>query len=441
MTSFNISSQPSSWQFISHRFLQLILALSLLLTMLMYPADLMAKEWYTSGHLKYYLSHTVYDDDNIFSILGEPNATDQNLNLRLIAEKKWQSKWDAVIHYEAVGYHSDSLNIGSDLESLSALSGYTLPNDDRRLFNLTSVISDSGSNLIQHRLDRASIGYTSNNFVFRFGRQAISWGNGMIFQPMDIFNPFSPTAIDTEYKSGDDLLYLQNLLDSGDDIQTVLIPRRDPATSDLEANESSLAIKYHGRSGDTDFDILLARHINSDIVGVGFASDWKDGILRGDLVSERNSVDTVISAVVSYNYSWIWSNHNMTGFIEYYHNGGGIDDGNYSLEAFAGKPALIDKLSRGEVFTLGQDYVDVGLTIELTPRWIFNSLIIHNINDGGWLTQWTASFDWKQNLVLLLGATLPIADKGTEYGGIPTPLNDVYIGSGRSFFLQLSTYF
>lgn len=401
----------------------------------------MAKEWYTSGHFKYYLSHTSYDDDNIFSFLGESNATDHNINLRLIAEKKWHGKWDTVIHYEAVGYHSDSLKIGSELELLPALSGYTLPNDDRRLFNLTSVINKSGSNAVQHRLDRASIGYTSNDFVFRFGRQAISWGNGMVFQPMDIFNPFSPTAIDTEYKSGDDLLYLQNLLESGDDIQTVLIPRRDLATSDLEGEESSFAIKYHGRSGDTDFDILLARHINSDIVGVGFASDFKGGILRGDLVSENNSIESVISTVISYNYSWIWSSHNITGFIEYYHNGGGIDNGSYSLEDFAGKPALIEKLSRGEVFTIGQDYVDVGLTIELSPRWIFNSLIIYNINDGGWLTQWTASFDWKQNLALLLGVTLPIADKGTEYGGIPSPLNDVNIGSGRSFYLQLSTYF
>ncbi|MCP4273489.1 MAG: hypothetical protein GY781_16295, partial [Gammaproteobacteria bacterium] len=95
----------------------------------------------------------------------------------------------------------------------------------------------------------------------------------------------------------------------------------------------------------------------------------------------------------------------------------------------------------GETFTLGQDYISTGLTMEMTPRWILNALFLNNMNDGSWLTQWTATFDWKQNLMLLLGASLPVADKGTEYGGIPTLLPDVYTGNGRSIFLQLSAYF
>jgi len=37
----------------------------------------------------------------------------------------------------------------------------------------------------------------------------LSWGNGLVFSPMDIVNPFDPTAVDTEYKAGDDMLYGQ----------------------------------------------------------------------------------------------------------------------------------------------------------------------------------------------------------------------------------------
>ena len=47
--------------------------------MFMYPGHLMAKEWYTSGHLKYYLSHTVYDDDNTTPILNK-ELKDKDVN-------------------------------------------------------------------------------------------------------------------------------------------------------------------------------------------------------------------------------------------------------------------------------------------------------------------------------------------------------------------------
>ena len=37
----------------------------------------------------------------------------------------------------------------------------------------------------------------------------MSWGNGLVFQPMDLFNPFTPTAVDRDYKPGNDLLLVE----------------------------------------------------------------------------------------------------------------------------------------------------------------------------------------------------------------------------------------
>ena len=79
----------------------------------------------------------------------------------------------------------------------------------------------------------------------KFGRQAITWGNGLIYNVMDIFNPFDPAAVDKEFKTGDDMLYGQYLLSGGNDVQGVMVFRRDPITEDVEADQSSLAFKYH----------------------------------------------------------------------------------------------------------------------------------------------------------------------------------------------------
>lgn len=431
MTSSNVSCASGFISRLSWVLACLILILS----------SAQAEEWQTGGHVKTFLSHNRYDADNIFSQAGVSSANDHQLNLRLIAERRTESRWDTVMHYEASAFYSASIEAARGFGGLVTLAGYGIPNDDARLFDLTSLVVDEDKSVLVHRFDRASVGYTETNYVARFGRHAVSWGNGMVFQPMDIFNPFSPTAIDKEYKTGDDMAYLQNLLASGNDVQTVLIPRRDTTTGKLRADESSLAIKYHHTHGGTDLDFLVSRHYGDNLAGFGFAIDWKGAVVRGDLVNAWSNGEPTLSGVASVNSSWDWSGHNVTGYIEYFRNGYGISDGDYSPAALSANPALVSRISRGEIFTLGRDYVAAGLTIELTPRWLLNPLLIRNTNDGSQLTQWIATFDWKQNLTLLLGANLPFGDKGTEYGGIPSTTPDVYIGGVRSLFLQLAYYF
>jgi len=73
------------------------------------------------------------------------------------------------------------------------------------------------------RLDRASIGYTGDRLVVRLGRQALSWGNGLVFQVLDLFNPFPPNVLDTDYKPGRDMLTTQWRLPWGD-LQAIVVP-------------------------------------------------------------------------------------------------------------------------------------------------------------------------------------------------------------------------
>jgi len=404
-----------------------------------------ADDWQLGGHVKYDIYATHYDADNVFSDAGENSPIDHIVNLRVTAKSRWASNWDADIHYEAAAYHSDSVAVLRVIGLPPVYAGYAIPSDDARLFDLTSVGKGEGSGdgktVLYHRLDRASVAYTTADTVFRFGRQAVSWGNGLVFQPMDIFNPFSPAAVDKEYKTGDDMLYIQYLLASGDDIQSVLIPRRDVTSGDLASDQSSLAIKYHAIRGANDMDILVSRHYADNLVAFGFASDWKGAVVRGDIVNAWTADGSTPSGVISLNYSWMWRAYNVSGYLEYYRNGVGISNEDYSPPALANEPELLDRLSRGEIFTLGRDYLAGGLTVEFSPRWLFNPLLINNINDGSWLTQWLASFDWKQNMTLLLGANIPVGGSGTEYGGLPTATPGVYDGGGRSVFLQLAYYF
>ena len=163
--------------------------------------------------------------------------------------------WDMRADYHGGFLYCDRIEYTRNLPPGSKLFVRRLPSDRTRLFDLTKIIGDQGKQAAFHRLDRLSVGYTGPRAVLRFGRQAVTWGNGMVYTPMDIFNPFDPTAVDTEYKTGDDMLYGQYLRDNGDDWQSVLVFRRDLISGDLDSDVSSLALKYHGFGGDTEYDL------------------------------------------------------------------------------------------------------------------------------------------------------------------------------------------
>lgn len=404
-----------------------------LLFLLSLPTAGLASDWQYSGHIKYQAALNIYDATSLIGSGGIVTALDQDANLRLRAEKR-DGSWDYKVHYEV------GVLYGNTLEALRSL---TLPfgsfgptNDDKRLFNLTTTIYDAGPAAVVHRFDRASARFTSENFVFRVGRDAVSWGNGLVFQPMDIFNPFSPTAVDKEYKSGDDMLYAQWLFAKGDDLQLITIPRRNTSGM-VDVAESSFAIKYRSRAGDRDTDILLARHYGENLVGVGTASDWGNAVVRGEFIASTSSTATVISGVANINYSWTWRKRNVSGFAEYFRNGFGIADTDYSTVAT--NTALISRINRGELFNVGRDYMVGGVTIGLTPRWQISPTLIWNLNDGSALWQIGASFDWKQNATILLGGIVPIGPQGTEFGGIP--IGGQFFRPPTSIYGRVSHYF
>lgn len=110
----------------------------------------------------------------------------------------------------------------------------------------------------------------------------------MFFSPMDIINPFDPATIDTEYKTGDDMLYFQYLLDNGSDIQSALVFRRYPATGNAESAESSYSVKYHGFAGKNEYDILLAQSYDEFSIGLGGNRSPGGAIWQTDLSCDRN---------------------------------------------------------------------------------------------------------------------------------------------------------
>ena len=315
-----------------------------------------------------------------------------------------------------------------------------MPNDDRRWWDLTHEISDNDSRILAQRLDRLHLDYTGDKAVLRFGRQAVSWGNGLIYTPMDFLNPFDPAAVDTEYKVGDDMFYAQYLLDNGNDWQFVSVQRRDEEDN-VSSDVSSTALKFHGFGLQWEYDLLVAEHYDEFMLGVGGLLNVGESVVRGDITLTDGQQEWVTSLVLNWSYSWMWAGHNVSGVAEYFYNGFGLRESDYTADKIREETDLVDRIVRGELFTLGRHYVAGSLLLELTPLLNVTPNLFVNLGDSSALLQLVMQWDLAQNWQLLGALSAPLGSSGTEYGGLETGVGDLTLEVGPSLFAQIAWYF
>ena len=393
---------------------------------------------FKNGHIKAFFLLNTLPDDSLFLQQVDTPSTDIAGDARLNFGWKKDSI-SLVAYYQLIALQGDSVIIANTLVGTAVIQN-VIPNDDTRLFDLTHVVSRDNNHVTAHRLDRLHVDLTGTNTFARIGRQTLSWGNGLLYSPMDFFNPFDPSAIDKEYKSGDDMLYGQFLQNNGNDLQAAWVIRRDN-NHHVNRNVDSVAAKYHGFIGDNEFDLLLAQHFDDTIVGVGGIVNLGGAIWRGDITATDTQTQTITSLVTSMSYSWISWGHNVSGIVEYFHNGFGQSSGNYAPAALAANPDLTNRLSRGELFTLGRNYVAASATIEMTPLWMLTPNVFININDDSLFAQLVSTYDLKQEWQFLTALGIPVGTAGTEFGGIDSGTAGKQLSTELNLYAQLSWYY
>jgi hypothetical protein len=391
------------------------------------------------GHTKLRFIGTTFPSDSVFRQLTGRESLDLEGDLRLNF-KAVPGRWTFSADYQLVGLYGDRVEYTRDLPPAIEMLSPRLPDDRRRLFDFTKVMHDRDKAALLHRLDRFWAGYASEKAVVRMGRQAISWGNGLFYAPMDLVNPFDPAAIDTEYKAGDDMVYLQYLQDSGNDVQAAAVVRRNLLDGEVESEQATVAVKYHGFVGNSEYDLLVANHYDDLVLGLG--GTWSPGgaVLRGDLVVTDTDSDTYAQLVANWTYSWTWRGRNMSGAVEYYFNGFGQEAGRYDSASLAGNADLLARLARGETFTVGRHYLAGSILIEMSPLWTLTPTVLANIADPSALLQIVTSRSLSDNVMFLGSLSVPIGPNGSEFGGIASG-TDGYLSSGPGVFAQLAWYF
>ena len=423
----------------------LLLLLSVMRPAAACPAAETTMAW--GGHLKTRGSLSSPDEATVYRLVGTGPAYDGDADLRLKHRTRMGEAFQLDVHYEAWLTGGDTRRSRWRLAATPAapaalrLADYDGADDSRRLFDLTRVVSDRADHRLYHRLDRLSLSFRPPWGTVTLGRQALTWGNGLIFNPMDLFNPFAPTDVVRDYKVGDDMAVVQIDLGGGGDLQVLYVPRRPADGADPAWDASSLAAKAHGFAGRIEFDLMAARHYRDIVLGGGLAGEVGDAAWRADTVWTLPGADcdgrSYLSFVVNLDYSWTWHQRNWYGLVEYLHNDlGGTD---YASAPF--EPRIGDRLARGELFGLGRDYLALQLRWEIHPLLNLYLTPITNLADPSGLVQPYLVWDVTQNLRATAGAVAYWGASETEYGGYRLAGTAFMTAPADTVFVMLTRYF
>jgi hypothetical protein len=339
-------------------------------------------------------------------------------------------------------HHNTILNGGDSFAFLTnpgATLDQSATDDDFRLMDLTWELHSGDRHRIVHRFDRLALQYRGATWGLTVGREAVSWGSGLVFQPMDLFSPFAPTTVDRDFKAGDDLLIVDKLFADGSDLQFLGVARRN-LDGDATSNVASAALKWRKFIGASELELFGGKHYRDQVYGGALRIPVRSAMLRTDLVATRlDDGGWYFSGIVNLDYSFDLAGRSSYVFAEYYHN-------DFGVEALPPNPALLPepltaRLLRGEVFNLMRDYLALGGSLQWHPLWTQALTLIGNLNDGSALLQTTVSYVPSDHATLEAGITVPFGDAGEEFGGVPVLGVEATTGGALQGYLRWVYYF
>lgn len=428
---------PESWRTGNRRLASIIVVLLIALAAGTSPA--------AELRLKTFAATSWLDESDIQARMQGDQPVSGDAELRYMTEFSsgaLRGQW----HHGLTWQVGDDVAFATAFEQLSSLSGgdglrRAADDDDSRLLDLAGTMDRGNRHRLTHRVDRLNLQMRGASWSVVIGREALSLGGGILFHPMDFLSPFSPTAVDRDYKVGEDLLRVHRQMADGSELSLLAVGRRDE-NGDISRSAASFAVHGRGQIGSIELEGLVAEHRDDFTAGLGLGIPAGEAMLRSDLVVARVDGDWSMSGTMNLDRSFEVAGRNVYGFVEYYHNGFGVR----RLEP--GKPlpaALETRISHGELHTLMRNYVGAGAMVQWHPLIRQTLNVVRNLDDGSMFLQGSMQVDLSDSQNLEAGLLVLAGEAGEEFGGKPvalvpssSPSGDELItaGSGVRFWLR-----
>jgi hypothetical protein len=333
-----------------------------------------------------------------------------------------------------------SFSQGDEVALATALAPFIPIPLPTSLFDLTSSWISNSNTSLTNTIDRLSVTYSSANTVLKIGRQTITWGSGMVFHPGDIVAPFSPNALDTAYKPGADMAYGQVLFDSGADIQLIAVPRGATLGGPILFSASTYAMRGQFQLAGLDANLMLARDRGDSVASVGLSGALGGASWNAEYVGWRLSDGTSYpSYLFNITNFGTLGEMNISYFGEYFRNGFGVDA---SVPLDALPTSLTKRMSTGQVFLPGMNFLALGAALQVTPDLSVSPNALLSLDDRSALAGVAVNYTLGNNTNLVFNYSQPFGPVGTEFGGRETSAGSgIFATPAQAMTLQLVHFF
>jgi hypothetical protein len=350
-------------------------------------------------------------------------AVDDYQRFRIKFDYEPVPEFDIKIHYEIRLAYGETVRIQNQLSRfnpgmLPNISTFLSQEARPRFLRLESNPVREKELFLVQDLDRLQLRYRKSDYEISLGRQAVTWGSGLIWNPIDLFSGFAPTEIDRDEKLGVDVARFNWAPTFGTALDIVAEPLDNEAPYRIDSQDSSLAARATTKVGEYDLGFLGGYIANDWVVGGDFTGYLKNAGLRGELIytfvreeDERDYFRALLSIDYAFNTRW-----NPYLAVEYFFNGLGTDDPDDYLERLTDS-SVQRAFMRGNAFNIGRHYIGVVGRVMPNSLLSLQSVTLWNMLDGSVRELASATWSLSENLDFELGINFGVGQLGTEFGG------------------------
>lgn len=213
--------------------------------------------------------------------------------------------------------------------SMQHLKGIPFSNHSSNLFRYNKLSHNwvdenkiTQATRVGYEVDRLFYKHQFNKLNISLGRQAIDWGSGRFWQPLNIFGSFAPTDLDTDYKPGIDATRLEWFPSNYSSLTAVYA--FSPNDNINIKKDNNTALHYKSQIGnDSEFSLLAANIIDHSMIGASFESSWKSIGWRVEAAHYKNTSENFTFLIAGFDYQF---NNGALLSTEWYHNSRGVNN-------------------------------------------------------------------------------------------------------------------